>query len=178
MSEFDFKNMLSKIGRQTVNDQVQKRTEESEEEEVPLQKPPISFVHRPVETGTAAPSSQKGMEELAQRVAKVGNRIVVAGAEGAQAAGGYAEGVASRFDPNRKIGPNEQYDIDKQTLPPGMFALKYGREAELDRYFQPPENTTSASERVMARQDNRTFIDKSKDFAVDAGSAAALERQP
>ena len=86
---------------------------------------------------------------------------------------GIGEGLFDRLRPGGpEVGPNEQLEIDKQTLPPGQFALKYGLEAERARFFESPDQTANESQRAVNRQDTRTLREKTTDSLAGAGSAA------
>lgn len=84
---------------------------------------------------------------------------------------GIGDSIFERLSGNREVGQAEQFEIDKQQMPPGQFALKYGLEAERARFFESPDKTSNESIRARQRQDSRPFYDKARDTGLGAGSA-------
>lgn len=106
------------------------------------------------------PRSIRDRDPITRTAVDLGQRLV-----------GLGESVDDRLVGEPEVGPAEQFEIDKQTLPPGQFALKYGLEAERARFFESDSTTTDLGRRAAKRQDSRPLYQKASDITAGAVSA-------
>ena len=120
---------------------------------------------------TAPPEPARPSVDVAGLAQSAVTGTVKLGAKGARSVGdattGFIQGQVDRQSTtNKLVGPREQLEIDKNTLPPGKFALKYGKAAERARDFEPRDVTPNESVRTIESFDDRTLQQKAGDGAV------------
>lgn len=157
MSEFT--ERLKKLGRESIQRDVP-------EEKVIPGDAPTRGIAPVISQSDAGVEASVGIADLG-----LGARKAVSGA--ADATTGFIQGGFDRLSPKKKIiGPQEQLEIDKRTMPSGQFALKYGKTEERARDYESQDTTPNASVRYVESIDNRSGLEAAKDVAVGAGKAA------